>query len=98
MRNQDSRQLELFADGARGRGACPIEERLRAKLGGARQLLREIVVLGMKSWLPEETRQGLREAEAFRREQVRVHHRILEQFRARQRRPVYGGSTCRGLL
>jgi hypothetical protein len=43
--------------------------------------LREIIVLSMKTWLPEETLKGLREAEAFRREQVRVHFRLLEHAR-----------------
>jgi hypothetical protein len=45
-------------------------------------LLHEIVVLGMKTWLPTETIKGLRAAEAFRREQVRLRYRMLERFRA----------------
>jgi hypothetical protein len=89
MNKRDVQQLELFADGARAVAAAVrskplplIEERLRAKLDSARQRLHEIVILGMKSWLSDETRQGPREAEAFRRAQVRVHHRLLDQFRA----------------
>jgi hypothetical protein len=98
MKAQKPRQLELFADGARAVAAAgskphPLtEERLQAKLDGARQRVREIVILRMKSWLPEETWHGLREAEAFRREQVRVHHRVLERFREQQRRPLSGAN------
>jgi hypothetical protein len=61
-------QLGLFASGARAIAAArpkplPLTgERLQAKLDGARQRLREIVILGIKTWLPEETRQRLREA------------------------------------
>jgi hypothetical protein len=82
------RQLELFGDGARAvagaqrqKPAPLTEDRLQAKLAGARRRLRQIVVLGLKSWLPEGTRQRLREAEAFSREQVRVHHGMLARFR-----------------
>jgi hypothetical protein len=45
--------------------------------------LHEIVILRMKTWLPEETLKGLQSAEPFRREQLRVHFRILERFRTR---------------
>jgi hypothetical protein len=82
----DPRQLELFSDGARAvagaqrtRPAVLTEERLQARLDSARQRLREIAILRMMSWLPEETRQRLREAEAFEREQVRAHFRMLMQ-------------------
>lgn len=85
-------QLELFADGAqaiatakRPKPAPPTEESLQARLDAARRRVREIVVLGMKTWLPEETLRGLREAEEFRRRQVRLHFTILERFRAKQR-------------
>jgi hypothetical protein len=50
--------------------------------------VREIVLLRMKFWLPQETRDGLREAEDWRRERVRFHYRILEDFRAGQHRPL----------
>jgi hypothetical protein len=42
---------------------------------GCRMRRREIVILSMKKWFPEETLNGLREAEAFRRMQVRMHFR-----------------------
>jgi len=53
---------------------------LEHELAGARTRLREIVILHMKTWLPEETLNGLQWAEAFRREQVRV-YRVLERKR-----------------
>jgi hypothetical protein len=87
-----SRQLELLADGARDLSAAklrnppPLDEaRLQMKLDGARQRLRELVVLGMKPSVSEETRQRLREAESWTREQVRLHFRTLERFRKQQR-------------
>jgi hypothetical protein len=86
---RDPRQLELFPDGARAVAARrpskpdrPTEADLQARLDAARQTLHEIVILRMKTWLPEETLRGLQWAEAFRREQVRVHYRVLERFRA----------------
>jgi hypothetical protein len=88
-------QLELFRDGARAvaasaakrpKPAPATEQDLEAKLAAARQRLREIVILSMKTWVPEETRKGLGEAEAWRREMVRMHHKVLERFRAEQRR------------
>jgi hypothetical protein len=85
-------QLELFADGVRAIATAkrpkpppPTEESLQARLDAARQRVREIVVLSMKTWLPKETLKGLREAEAFRRERVRIHFRVLERFRAERR-------------
>jgi hypothetical protein len=50
--------------------------------GSARQRLRQVVILGMKTWLPEETRKELAKVESYARGQVRVHHRILDRFRA----------------
>jgi hypothetical protein len=50
--------------------------------------LHEVVILGMKTWLPEETLKGLREAEAWRRVEVRLRWRILEHFREEQRRQL----------
>jgi hypothetical protein len=62
MKTHDSRQLELFADGARAvaalgssKPALPTEADLQARLDAARMRLHEIVILRMKTWLPEET-------------------------------------------
>jgi hypothetical protein len=68
--------------------SCPerlTEAELLAKLDAARIQLHEVVILRMKTWLPEETLKGLRQAEAFRREQVRRHFRLLERFRTQPR-------------
>jgi hypothetical protein len=88
MKIYDDRQLELFSDGARavassGRAKpAPLTEaELQARLDAARQTLHEIVILRMKTWLPEGTLKGLREAESFRREQIRVQFRILVCYR-----------------
>ena len=93
MKRPLPKQLELFSDSARAVAAAkrpprprPTEADLQARLDAARALLHEIVILEMKTWLPEETLKGLREAEAWRRERVRLHHRILEGFREEQRR------------
>jgi hypothetical protein len=43
------------------------------------------VVIGMKSWPPAETLKGLRDAEARRRREVRLHFRVLERFPEEQR-------------
>jgi hypothetical protein len=70
MKNPDPRQLELFSDGARAVAAAkrpkpprPTEADLQARLDAARQRLHEIVILRMKTWIREETRRGLREAQ-----------------------------------
>jgi hypothetical protein len=101
MKKPDPRQLELFSDGARAVAAArrpkppPLDEaRLEAKLDGARQRLREIVLLGMKTWLSAETRKELPATENWAREQVRMNHRILERFRAEQRQRE-GGEQSR---
>jgi hypothetical protein len=47
--------------------------------------LHEIVILGMKTWLRAETLRGLRQAEAWRRREVRLHFQLLERFRDEQR-------------
>jgi hypothetical protein len=87
MNNRCPRQLELFSDGARAAAARRqpkppqlTEADLQARLDAARARLHEIVILGMKTWLPAETLKGLQWAEAFRREQVRMHFRILTRF------------------
>jgi hypothetical protein len=88
-----ARQLELFSDGAWAVAAArqppessrPTEADLQAKLDAARARLHEIVILGMKTWLPAETLKGLRQAEAWRRREVRLHFQMLERFRAGNR-------------
>jgi Tfp pilus assembly protein PilN len=59
---------------------------LQASLDAARQRLHEIVILRMKTWIREETRRGLRDAEDWRRGEVRLHFQVLERFREEQRR------------
>jgi hypothetical protein len=87
MSNHVPRQLELFSDGARAVAARqrskpgrPTESELQAKLDAARVRLHEVVILRMKTWLPAETLKGLQWDEAFRREQVRMHFRILQRI------------------
>ena len=82
------RQLELFSDGARAIAAAkrpkpprPTEADLQARLDAARRRL-----LRMKTWIREETRRGLREAEEWRRGEVRLHFQVLERFREEERR------------
>jgi hypothetical protein len=91
MNDRNPQQLELFSDGARAVATCrsstptrPTQAELQARLDAARARLHEIVMLRMKTWLPEETLKGLREAEALRREQVRMHFRILEHARTEE--------------
>jgi hypothetical protein len=60
--------------------------RIQAKLDGARMRLREIVVFGMKTWLPSVTLQRLQDAEQWRRREVRMHFRMLERLREEQQR------------
>jgi hypothetical protein len=88
MNTRRPRQLELFSDDARAvaapgssKPAPPNEAGLQAKLDAARMRIHEIVVLRMKTWLPEETLKGLCEVEVIRREQVRMHFQILEHVR-----------------
>jgi hypothetical protein len=90
---KDQRQLELFSDGVptvaarkRPRAPQPSEADLQAKLDAARVRLRELVVFGMKTWLPAVTLQRLRDAEQWRRREVRMHYRMLERLRDEQRR------------
>jgi hypothetical protein len=86
------RQLDLFSDGARAVAARkrpkppkPTEADLQARIDAARMRVHEIVILRTKTCLPAETLEGLRDAEGWRRERVRFHHGILEDFRAEQR-------------
>jgi hypothetical protein len=66
--------------------AAATEADLQARLDVARQRLHEIVILRMKTWIREETRRGLRDAERWRRERVRLHFQVLERFCEEQRR------------
>jgi hypothetical protein len=96
MKNHDPRQFGLFSDGARAVAVLGItrtefrpraaEAALDAKLDAARMRLHDIVILGTKTWLPAETLKGLREAETWRRGEVRSHFQVLERFREEQRR------------
>jgi hypothetical protein len=52
-----------------------------ARLDAARMRLHEIVILRMKTWLPAETLERLRQAEGWRRGEVRVRHHIMKRFR-----------------
>jgi hypothetical protein len=79
IKKSDPRQLELFSDGARAVAAAkqpkpprPTEADLQDRLDAARQRLHEIVILRMKTWIREETRRGLRDAEDWRRGEVRL--------------------------
>jgi hypothetical protein len=88
MNNRSPRQLEFFSDGARAvaarqrpKPAPPTEGDLQARLDAPGMRLHEVVILRLKTWLPEETMKGLKMAEAFRREQVRMHFRTLQRFR-----------------
>jgi hypothetical protein len=93
MKKSDPRQLELFSVGARAFAAAkrpkpplPTEADLQARLDAARRRLHEIVILRMKTWIREETRRGLHEAEEWRRGEIRLHFQVLERFRAQQLR------------
>jgi hypothetical protein len=85
-------QLELFRDGARSVAAAkrpkpppPDDEAgLQKRLDDARWRLKELVIFGLMTWLPEENRKGLADAEKFVRERVRLHYQVLERFRAKQ--------------
>jgi hypothetical protein len=76
--DRDPRQGELFPV-LPIRRAGPTRAVLEHELADARSRLHEVVILRMKTWLPEETLKGLQQVESFRREEVRVHFRILEK-------------------
>jgi hypothetical protein len=84
-------QLDLFADAPRGIGARrpkrpPLDEaRLEMKLAGARQRVRNLIVLGMNPGVSGETREAVHKMERWTRAEVRVHIRVLERFREQQR-------------
>ena len=62
------------------------KRRARMVIGSPR--FAQIVVVGLKSWLPEETRKELAKIEGYARGQVRVHYRMLARFRAEQWRQL----------
>jgi hypothetical protein len=66
---------------AKRSGCTPTGADLQARLDAARMRLHKIVILRMKTWLPEETLKGLRQVEVYRREQVRMLFRLLEHAR-----------------
>jgi hypothetical protein len=83
-------QLDLFADvpgGVRPRPKRRLldEARLEMKLAGARQRVRNLIVLGMRPGLSAAMREVVRGLESSTRAEVRVHIRVLERFRERQR-------------
>jgi hypothetical protein len=85
-------QLDLFADVPRGVGPGgrpkrpPLDEaRLEMKLAGARQRVRNLIVLGMNPGVSGETREAVHKMERWTRAEVRVHIQVLERFRERQR-------------
>jgi hypothetical protein len=80
--------LDLFADAPRaaGPGGRPKrpsldEARLEMKLAGARQRVRNLIVLGMNPGVSGETREAVHKMETWTRAEVRVHVRVLERFR-----------------
>jgi hypothetical protein len=98
MGHPSPEQLDLFADAPRARRPArrpkppPLDEaRLQAKLAGARQRVRNLIVIGMNPGVPANTREAAHKIESWTREQVRPHSRMLADFRARQSRPKRDG-------
>jgi hypothetical protein len=90
--NEGSTPTRSLRDGAQAIAAAkrpkppqPTEAELHAKLDAARARLRELVVFGMKT--PAPTLHRLRDAEHWRRREVRMHYNMLERFRDEQSRP-----------
>jgi hypothetical protein len=54
------------------------------KLAGARQRVRNLIVLGMNPGVSAEMREAVHKAESWTRAEVKVHRRLLEDFQARQ--------------
>jgi hypothetical protein len=72
----------------------PLDEaRLRMKLAGARQRVRNLIVLGMNPGVSAETRDAVRKIESWTRAEVKVHSQLLEHFQARQ-----SGSRQKGAI
>ena len=94
MKHPAPKQLDLFAVAPRaarpaGRPKPPPtdEARLQMKLAGARQRVRNLIVLGMNPGVPAEKREAVHKMEQSTRAQVRVHIRLLEHFRVQQGHP-----------
>jgi hypothetical protein len=90
MKSPAPKRLDLFADVPRGVGSRPKrppldEARLEMKLAGARQRVRNLIVLGMRPGLSAEMREVVRRLETSTRAEVRVHIRVLGRFREQQR-------------
>jgi hypothetical protein len=65
----------------------PLDEaRLQMKLAGARQRVRNLIVLGMNPGVSAEMREAVHKMESWTRAEVKVHSRLLEHFRAQQSR------------
>jgi hypothetical protein len=62
----------------------PDEARLQLKLAGARQRVRNLIVLGMNPGVSEATRQAVHKMESWTRAEVKVHRRLLENFQAQR--------------
>jgi hypothetical protein len=66
----------------------PLDEtQLEKKLAGARQRVRNLIVIGMNPGVSADMREAAHKMESWTREQVRVHSRVLADFRARLGRP-----------
>jgi hypothetical protein len=78
MKKLLSPQLELFADGAcavraQAKPRAPDQASLETEIADARQLLRALIILGMKTWLPGDLRAKVHKAERF----IRTHIKVL---------------------
>jgi hypothetical protein len=87
MKSLPPNQMD-FVDVPRGVGPGerpkwpPLDEaRLEMKLAGARQRVRNLIVLGMNPGVSGETREAVHKMERWTRAEVRVHIRVLERFR-----------------
>ena len=92
------KQLDLFAVAPRAVRPAgtpkppPLDEaRLQMKLAGARQRVRNLIVLGMSPGVPVEKRDAVHQLEMSTRAEVKVHIRLLEHFRAQQSRAKRDG-------
>jgi hypothetical protein len=84
------KQLDHFADAPRGmrprRKRPPLDEaRLEMKLAGARQRVRNLIVIGMRPGVSAGMREAVRRLEGSTRAEVRVHIRLIERFREGRR-------------
>jgi hypothetical protein len=99
MKNPSPQQLDLFAvvpravrPAGRRPKPPPIDEApLQLKLAGARQRVRNLIVLGVNPGVPAEHRDAVHQMEMSTRAEVRMHIRLLEHFRAQQSRAIRDG-------